>query len=145
MARTRKRSTLTVSLFPFLSVLAAVMGTLTLIISGMSMLALGNATQIVELVKSSHGKAPVYVECREDGLILHPEGTPVPKEQIEDENGIWGQETQKIAANTKSQYVIFLVRPSGITTFKQARRMAAQQRIDIGYDPVYAIGPITFQ
>ena len=60
------------SLFSFLSVLKAVMGTLTLIISGMSHLAFANPKQRVEVEAFEPGKkSAIHVECRAEGRMIH--------------------------------------------------------------------------
>lgn len=157
MARPRHRSTLTVSLFPFLSVLAAVMGTLTLVISGMTLLSLQNSTQVVEPPPRGSTKTPVYVECRQEGLLFQPEGRAVPRDEIEQKDGPWLKRLDEIAKNHTKQYVVFLIRPNGVEAFRDALWLAENKKIDedkdldedntidIGFDAVYANGPLKFR
>ena len=137
-----RRGSEPVSLFPFLSVLAAALGTLTLIISGMGVLSFGDVEQYVEPMRGGHGKRPHYVECRESGLLIHPEGIAITMAQLR-ETTVWEDVLDKIETGAKGQYLILLVRPGGLGAFKLAERAAALRGIEYGYEPVYAAGPIT--
>jgi hypothetical protein len=58
------------------------MGTLILIITGMTQIGLASPKQRVEVdALDVAKKSPVYVECRKDGVLIHPDdptsGTPV--------------------------------------------------------------------
>jgi len=160
MLRRGRRSALGVSLFPFLTVLAVVMGTLTLIISGMTLLALPDTKQVIDPVASSgHQKQPLYIECQEDRLLVHPGARPIPlNPPPEDDGDLWAraegfvdtlhnnadftQVISEISRNRDQRYVILLIRPRGIAAYRAARHLVEQEGIDIGYEPVYALGPI---
>jgi hypothetical protein len=145
MARSRAGAKPSISLFPFLSVLAAVMGTLALVIIGMTLLSLQSSAQVVELTPTGSRKTPVYVECRQEGLLVHPEGIQIPADGLERADGPWASRVAEIAGDAGRQYVVFLVRPNGIDTFWKARAAVRDEKIDVGYDPVYAGGRIEFQ
>lgn len=151
MAARRDRSHLTVSLFPFLSVLACVTGTLSFMISGMSAVALGDTEQLIQLTASGSKKTPRYVECREDGLLIHPQGTAVSIDELQTPANAYFALLAEITAHTESQCLILLVRPDGVLTYERAWQIArafGRQRkrpFDLGSDAVYAAGPIRFR
>lgn len=145
MPRGRRKAGPTVSLFSFLDILAGLIGTLTLIISGMTIFAMTTSEQILKLPDAdAAAKVPRYVECVHDGLILHPERTPVALADMENDGGPWKSALQAVAQNADRQYVVFLIRPDGLESFNQAKAMADRREVDTGYEPVYAAGPIRF-
>ena len=147
MARPRYiESETAVSLFPFLSVLAGVIGTLALLVAGMTLIGLQDTDQIIELPhEKATEKTPVYVECRHDGLLIHPEGTYVPQEEIEEDDNAWEQLLGDLEAHSAERYLVLLLRPDGLDSFESAYPMARGADIDVGFDPVYAAGEIRFR
>ncbi len=150
MAR-RDRSHLTVSLFPFLSVLACVTGTLSFMISGMTAVALGDTEQLIELTEGGAKKTPRYVECRSEGLLIHPQGKLVPLEKLSKTPNAYVALLTQIAANSESQCLILLVRPDGIASYERSWKVAQEfgknkkRPFDMGSDAIYAAGPIRFE
>lgn len=98
MARRRKRSGVSITLFPFLNVLACAMGVLIVIISGQNILAIGTSDQIIEISDpqdvddngsvieggEERKRQAVYVECGREGIIIHPKGTRVSMASLKD-------------------------------------------------------------
>ncbi len=147
MAR-RRRSDPEPSLFSFLSVLKAVMGTLTLIISGMSHLAFANPKQRIDIEAFTPGKkSAVYVECRSDGLLLHPDrvgdGAPtfVAREDLDLPEGAWSTLRRSLELDGH-HYLMLLVRPDGVRTFHDARATLGDAAIDVGYEPLFGTGDV---
>ena len=139
-------SDLAVSLFPFLSVLFGVIGTLSLVIAGMTAIGLQDTDQFVELERDRlTGKTAVYVECRKEGLLLHPEQTELPLDELLDDNGAWARRLDTIKSKSTKEYLVLLVRPNGIESFDAAFVMARLADIDVGFDPVYSAGQIRFR
>jgi hypothetical protein len=133
-----------VSLFPFLNVLAAALGTLVLVIAGMLNLSLYDVEQAIERTPQGSSKVPVYVECRRDDILVHPDRVAIPVAEIA--NGqAWSLLLDAIERDRATRYLILLVRPDGLETFKLARQSAAARDLDLGYEPVHAGGPITVQ
>ncbi|MBK8251537.1 MAG: hypothetical protein IPK82_02570 [Polyangiaceae bacterium] len=138
------------SLFPFLSVLAAVMGTLVLIISGMSKIALASPKQKIE-VETFHPekKAPIYVECREDELRIYGDdpssgfAESVPRANMVLGSSAWQRLVQRLQRDS-SHYILFLIRENGITTFESARTDVAGTNIEVGYEPLFGTGDVLF-
>jgi hypothetical protein len=143
----RRRSDPEPSLFSFLSVLKAVMGTLTLIISGMSHLAFANPQQRIELEAFTPGKkTAIHVECRGDGLLLHGEeegAAPrfVARDEIGRPGGTWSSLRRSLELDAH-HYLMFLVRAEGVGTFHEARASLGDAAIDVGYEPLFGTGEV---
>lgn len=150
MAR-RKPSDPEPTLFPFLSVLAAVIGTLILIISGMSQIALANPKQDIEVdAWDPSRKSPIYVECRAEGLLVYgedPVGTApvrVTRQAIVDPGGAWSALLHRLE-HDPSHYLLLLVRRDGVGSFQAARDTVSRTGIDLGYEPLFGKGDVRFQ
>ncbi len=85
MARARQASEPPMSLFAFLSVLVCAIGVMSFVVCGQSALAISTAKQQIDVrhdVGSEHDMRPVYIEVREDGLLVHNDGEGVLPEPI---------------------------------------------------------------
>jgi biopolymer transport protein ExbD len=131
-----------IELFPFLSVLACTIGTLILLIIILTTQSLGQ--QEVEIVAKEDEKgvnakkSPRYVECRSDGIILHPNEELIPMAQIQKSNSPLKKLIAEVKANRDREYLIVALRPNAIDVFNQVRTMVEQEEIDIGYEPIDA-------
>ena len=150
MAR-RRTSDPELSLFPFLSVLAAVMGTLILIIAGNSQLALANPKQRVDVeAVDVQKKSPIYVECRDDGVRIYPDdptqgrGTFVERYDIGLSDSAWATLVRQLEYDD-SRYLLLLVRPEGVGTFNEVRATVSGTNIDLGYEPLFGKGKVQFR
>jgi hypothetical protein len=140
------------TLFPFLSVLAAVMGTLILIIAGQSQLALANPKQRVDIDAFDPAKKnPIYVECRFDGVHIYPEDPLLDSEpkfvaryDMHQADSEWRSLTRRMEFDT-SHYILLLVRPDGVGTFNDARASVSTVDIDLGYEPLFGTGDVRFR
>ena len=151
MAKRKRTSSPAFTLFPFLGVLAGVIGTLILIIAGTSQIALANPKQRIEVdALDPAKKTALHVECRADGLVVHPsEGALdkalfIPKHQIEDQAGAWSDLAGRLELDP-SRYLLFLVRSEGISTFNRARSALGETRIAVGYEPIFGDGDLSFK
>jgi hypothetical protein len=138
------------SLFPFLSVLVAVMGTLILIIAGMTQIGLASPKQRVEVDAFDPGKKnPVYVECQEDGVLIHPDdptrGAPIFVERggLEAPGSAWYSLLTRLEYDP-NRYLQLLVRHDGVATFNAARASVSEAGIDVGYEPITGSGEVIF-
>lgn len=136
------------SLFSFLSVLKAVMGTLTLIISGMSHLAFANPKQRIEVEAFTPGKkSAVHVECRAEGVVIHPEEgseaspTLVRRGALDAADSDWSV-LRRSLENDPQHYLMLLVRADGVGTFHDARASLGDAPIDVGYEPLFGTGDV---
>ena len=137
----RKKKT-DVELFPFLSVLACTIGTLILLIIVMTTQALEpqEAVVVAKTDEDSKGanknKIPIYIECREDGFILHPSKEFAPRADFYDKNSSFGKTIANLKANKDEQYLIVILRPDGLEMFNKLRSLVEEAGIDIGYEPL---------
>ncbi|MEA5511917.1 hypothetical protein VB715_19265 [Crocosphaera sp. UHCC 0190] len=139
--RTFSRSSLEVELFPFLSILACTIGTLILLIIVLTTQLLQNERKVTIIAKTettgeNQGKIPKYIECREDGVLLHPSQVFVAKSEINNERSPLNKLIKEVRKNRHKQYLIVALRPDGIEVFQKIRDMVEKQGIDIGYEPI---------
>ncbi len=88
--RTISRKHTEVELFPFLSILACTIGTLILLIIVLTTQAM-NQQEVTIVAKAEEGgvnrsKTPRYIECRDDGVVLHPSEEFIPRANLNDPN-----------------------------------------------------------
>lgn len=138
-----------IELFPFLSILACTIGTLILLIIVLTTQTLNKQQEvtIVAKVEGENGakkgenavnktKTPRYIECHDDGVLIYPSETFVPRANLQDANSPLLQLISKMKANKDKEYLIVALRPDGIDMFNQIRDLVKNQGIDIGYEPV---------
>ncbi len=137
----RKKQT-EVELFPFLSVLACTIGTLILLIIVLTTQALEpqEAVVVAKAEKDGKGanknKTPLYIECRQDGFIIHPSKEFAPRADIYDQKSPLRKTIAKLKANKDKQYLIVILRPDGLEMFNKLRALVDEEGIDIGYEPL---------
>ena len=137
----RKKQT-EVELFPFLSVLACTIGTLILLIIVLTTQALDpqEAVVVAKAEKDGKGanknKTPLYIECRQDGFIIHPSKEFAPRADIYDRESPLRKTIAKLKANKDKQYLIVILRPDGLEMFNKLRELVDKEGIDIGYEPL---------
>ncbi|MDJ0845225.1 hypothetical protein [Crocosphaera sp.] len=141
--RSFAKKSLEVELFPFLSILACTIGTLILLIIVLTTQLLKNEREITIIAKQettgeNQGKLPKYIECREDGVLLHPSQVFVPKADINNRRSPLNQLIREVQKNKDKQYLIVVLRPQGIDVFQQVRDIVEKRGIDIGYEPIDA-------
>ena len=138
----RRTGRVSVSLFPFLDILASAIGTMALVIAGVSSLLLSQANQIVDPSPNGTGLKPRYVECRAEGLLIHPERTEVSLDELADKENAWDALLAELQPRRYWEYVIFLVRPDGLEAFEKARSSIEGKSIEFGFEPVYSAGAV---
>lgn len=140
--KTSTRSPIEIELFPFLSILACTIGVLILLIIVLMAQTFSNQREITILARTENGqnqnKQPRYIECRGDGIILHPSQEFVGISQINNYDSPLQVLLQDVKANRDRQYLILAIRPDGIEVFEQVRAIIERQGIDIGYEPIDA-------
>ena len=131
-----------VELFPFLSILACTIGTLILLIIVLTTQAFDPQEAVVVAKTEDEGKGanknktPVYIECREDGFILHPGKEFAPRADLYDENSPLRKTIDRLKANKDREYLIVILRPDGLEMFDKLRNLVSKEGIDIGYEPL---------
>ncbi len=146
----RKSSAAEFTLFPFLSVLATVIGTLILI-SGMAQIALAKPKQRIE-VEAFHPskKDPIFVECRSSGLVIYAddpttgEKVHVARYDIMTNDSAWDALWKRVQ-HDPNHYIQFLVREEGVGSFNDARATLADSGIEVGYEPLFIEGDLKFK
>lgn len=83
-------------------------------------------------------KNPQWVECRRSTVTLQPQGRPVSLDELKQKSAVF------TAAVKAAGYIVFLVRPDGFETFTEARTLAEQAEVEIGYEPVDAVWKLRF-
>ena len=139
----RKRGS-PVTLFSFLDILAAAVGTLVLIIAAMLALSLPEVEQGIEAGAPGNQRQPVFVECTRAGLLLHPDGVDVPQAVIKTSE-TWSSLLRELVESAEQRYLILLVRPGGLDSFRVAESMANALELEVGYDPIYDAGPVVIK
>jgi hypothetical protein len=105
--------------------------------------------------KRGDSRKPIYVECTSTSLIFHPDRQTVAlgplfapislKEEIErrlsDRRGAGTAVDNKAA---RQEYVLFLIRPSGITTYYKATALLQKLGVDFGYELIDADWVLNF-
>ena len=129
-------------LFPFLAVLACMIGTLILIIIVVTSGVLGSRRSITLVARDDGGRnitlQPHYVEVRGDGVLLHPGLEFVPADAVDRGDTALRRLLRRVQAHKDTEYVIVAVRPDGFTLFDEVRNQVEGRGIQIGYEPVDA-------
>ena len=136
MPRSRPRSRLTITLFPFLSVLAATIGALILIISGLTAINLHDTEQLIDMSSVQNRRRPRYVECDATGFILHPEGTVVPLEELDGHKNPFRELLEALDMPASSETLTLLIRPDG-----EHLSLGTARRPSPGRDPCTVFDP----
>ncbi|MGK7951505.1 MAG: hypothetical protein AB4368_22650 [Xenococcaceae cyanobacterium] len=146
--RTVTKNRAEVELFPFLSILACTIGTLILLIIVLTTQAL-EKQEVALIAKTENGenrsKSPLYIECRQDGVVLYPSEEFVPQEQLDDPNSALTKLLDRVKANRDREYLIVALRPNGIDVFDRVRALVEGEGIDIGYEPIDSSWQLTIQ
>lgn len=70
------------------------------------------------------GSGRIYVECRSDGLLVHPDEVVVTREELDDPvrwiDGPFGRCLTQVRSRGPGGSVYFLVRRGGIPVFRRA-------------------------
>lgn len=140
MRRRIKSAKTELELFPFLSVLACTIGSLILLIIVISTQSLTVSPKVKIIAQTEKGKnqskIPHYIECREDGVILHPSQKFIPLNKLAQSDSELLKLITQVKANRDREYVIVALRPKGIEVFQKVRDLIEKEQIDIGYEPI---------
>ncbi|MEB3148716.1 MAG: hypothetical protein VKL60_06795 [Sphaerospermopsis sp.] len=138
--RITKRSVTEIELFPFLSVLACTIGVLILLIIVLMAQTFSNQRQVTIVARTENGqnqnKQPRYIECRSDGIIIHPGEEFVSLTALNFSYSPLQRLLEEVKVNRDTQYLIVAIRPDGIEVFDQVRALIESEGIDIGYEPI---------
>lgn len=129
-------------LFPFLAVLACMIGTLILIIIVVTSGVLGEKRSITLVARDDDGRSvtlkPHYVEVRGDGVVIHPGMEFVAADDVDGRDTALRRLLRQVEERKSTEYVIVAVRPDGFELFGEVREQVEGRGIQIGYEPVDA-------
>lgn len=151
-----RREKTPVSLFPMFNILVCTLGVLIFVLGAVATLSIGVDKSISIGVQTYKGstteKQPCYIEWDGASLMLHPNGEKVTfrrewrkfsnfkeaYEYIESEiaKSPIKDPLAQFLVDTKHQYIILLVRPSGFDNLLLIRGYFEQLGTDIGYEPI---------
>ena len=138
--RSFNRNPIQVELFPFLSILACTIGTLVLLIIVLTTQIFSSQQEVTIIAQTEAGsnqqKVPRYLECGEDGVVIHPSREFVPFSDLEQPNSALARLLDEIEENRAEEYLIVAIRPQGVKTFQIVRDLVEQRGIDLGYEPI---------
>lgn len=89
-------------------------------------------------------RAAVFVECGGNGVIIQPQGKQLSRSAEPTE------QRTLLSLARKTGYVVFLVRPDGLESFRRYRQVVVSQNnateaaIDLGYEPVDSDWVLTY-
>ena len=108
------------SLFSFMDVMSGVIGILALIICVIAIQCL-NDSRLLEMQWTSDALKPVFIDCRKEGLVIHPGKRLVEFDQIWEHGNAWTNQIQSTQMRRDSEYFVFLIRPDGISSFQRSK------------------------
>ena len=143
----RPKEKVDIDVVPYLSIMVIVLKLICLILIvtvmrialnpyGLKVVSFAQLYQVAEqkMGSGSAMKIPTYVECSFDGLSIFPGHHKVPLSEIGSTGGTFDQILAAISGKANKEYVILIVRPNSVRTFREVRKMLAHRKIDIGYD-----------
>lgn len=128
-------------LFPFLSVIACTLGSMMFLIIIISMKIATDAQQrLLTLPETSEetdtsNKELIYVECREEGIVVYPGNQFISEDEIDAPNSVFQELLNRLQLEEEAM-IYLLVRPSGVEAFDQTRTLIEQEEIDFRYEPI---------
>ena len=122
------------SLFPFMGVLAGVIGVLVLVISGLAIIGMSRSNVVVELLGNPKDRAPVCVECAKDVVIIHSEDGRTVIREFAKTSGDLRPLLDELSDYANTEFLVLLIRPDAIDTFTCVEQMVKEYGIEYGYD-----------
>lgn len=80
-------------------------------------------------------RRPTHVECRSDGLLIHPERQRVGESQISASRSAYGTLIREIAKAKRDRCLVLWIRPNGYSNFEKARTAAMEVKAGVGWEP----------
>ena len=125
-----------IELFPFLSVLVCTIGSLLFLIIIVSVQAVNQDWIPMEIIANKEGKTARFVECSDEGIIIYNSKQEfIPSQAIASSNAALITFLDEISQQKEQEYILVVIRPSGIANFKKVRYLVESRNIDIGYVP----------
>ena len=140
-ARKASNEASNLELFPFLSVVACTLGSLVLLIIIIALQIGSDARQLLLSLPGTEQETQIsqnpllYVECREEAIVLYPGSREIPKEEIDRFNSEIANFLEE-AKQDENTIIYFLIRPSGVSVFDRMRNIVEQENINLRYEPI---------
>lgn len=87
-----------------------------------------------ELAKKKSFRSPTYIECMPDKITMFPGEALINTDELKKPGNPLELVLTRMATNTLKEYVILLVRPYSVSTYRAVRQMAKDHKVDYGYD-----------
>jgi hypothetical protein len=105
--------------------------------------------------KRGDNRKPIYVECTSTSLIFHPDRQTVALGPLFAPLGLKEEIERRLSARrgavaavddkaARQEYILFLIRPSGITTYYKATALLQKLGVDFGYEFIDADWVLNF-
>lgn len=141
----RKKEGASVSLMPILSIQKCAMGVMVVIVCAQTLTSIGKTADLyMEVAQAGAGqREPVYVECRQAGVLIHPEKTSVAQDALEGQSE-FSQLLADMQGKRNEKYVVFLIRPDGVATYDKCLNVMKKQNppLQFGKDALLAGGDL---
>jgi len=116
------------SFFAFMSIISCAIGLLIFVLVGVTIVSFWGAEQVITDVRQSKdgraGVGRIYVECRAEGLLVHPNKTVVSAADLEDPtrwlDSPYGECLSRLSGGKQAGSIFFLVRSDGLAVFRKA-------------------------
>ena len=133
-------------LFPFLGILACILGSLVMIVMSMTALSIGPGAAEVWMIEGTTDQVPVLIEWDGISVTIHPGKVRVPWGAAVENEGRnaspFGKLLSDIAAEKDKRYLFIAVRPSGFGNFADLRELIHKRGIIMGYEPIDQARPL---
>jgi len=137
--RGRRKKKAEVNVLSFLDVLINTIGALVAIILAFALISVKNAVVAIEVKGTPPEKEPIYICCYYDNIIIYPEKSKVPFDEIDKEDSPYLMLVHDLSDEpVELNYLVFAIYPDGIRSFEKARFVAVERGIEIGYEPMDA-------
>jgi hypothetical protein len=87
-----------------------------------------------ELAKSKVFRSPTYIECMPDKITMFPGQGLINVGELQQPGNPLEAVLTRMATNTAKEYVIMLVRPYSVSTYRTVRKLVKDHNVDYGYD-----------
>jgi 3-polyprenyl-4-hydroxybenzoate decarboxylase len=169
MSRRRQKEGVGISLVPILSIQKCAMGLMVVIICAQTTVSIAKtADEIlrieqkekqpppppkivivktddihVQIAGAGSGRQPVCVECRKEGVLIHPESTEVLLDILKGPGGsAFHQLLDELAKDREKKQLVLLVRPDGVAAYQSCVTLVRARLLDFGKDVIPSGGSI---
>jgi len=81
-------------------------------------------------------RKPHLVECRSDGIYIFEERISESLERTKDPSSRWNALRARVDESPADEFILFLVRPTGVGTFRELHSQLKRLKTPQGYEPI---------